>query len=111
MSARLASHIRVGLLRRKVESDGGYATVLRRGEAVAGELLLVVRERGGHPRLLLPTLSFDSPAGFEERAGSVDESELADWIAARAARDSDLWVLELDVADSQRLIAELASFA
>lgn len=52
--------------------------------------------------------------GYEWRALPEAENknplELKEYIERRHARDSDLWVVELDVANTERFIAELRSF-
>ena len=47
-------------------------------------------------------------SGPLESAGSIEVSE---FLAKRARFDEDLWVVELDVADPERFIAETISSA
>ena len=64
MSARLASAVLVNALVRRVDQAGGFATVLAKGDATAGAILIVALDRGEHPRL------------FERGIGASRDSEL-----------------------------------
>ena len=99
-----------GLLRR-ISTDGGFATVIRRGDPERGSLLLFVSSRGRHVAALERVSNLDSgyawrPVGPGESASSP---EIADFLARRARFDEDLWAIELDIADAERFIAETTS--
>lgn len=93
---------------RRAANDGGFATVLQKGDADRGAILLTVISRGVHQALLERVLAGDGvyrwqTVGPTESAGSV---EIADFLARRARFDPDSWVIELDIADPERFIAE-----
>ena len=46
MTARLASGVMVAALLRRVAAEGGFGTVLNRGDATAGAIAVVTRDRG-----------------------------------------------------------------
>lgn len=109
MEARLPAHLEVAAIRRLAESQGGFATVLARGEHDAGTIALVI-------------LCRDKPAALFERMPQLDGNRLfsrtreqdpenpGDFLAIlekRSARDPDLWLIEADVPDSERFIAAL----
>src|SRR3546814_18820512 len=54
--ARLTTAIRVSALIRRVNSEGGHATVLSKGDATAGAILLILCERGRNQRFFERTL-------------------------------------------------------
>ena len=92
-------------------ADGGFATVLRKGDDERGSLLLFVASRGRHVACLERVLELDGgygwrPANLPESASST---EIADFLARRARFDEDLWAIELDIADPERFIAETTS--
>jgi hypothetical protein len=94
-----------------VQADGGFATVIRKGDDERGSLLLLVSSRGNHVACLERVLNLDGsyawkPAGPAESASSA---EIADFLARRARFDEDCWAIELDIADPQRFIAETIS--
>lgn len=93
---------------RLVESAGGFATILKRGDADSGALVLVVAERGTAKALVerrmganfdyrwTVTATFDAaaPEKFRESMDKVTRF------------DPDCWLIELDIADAERFIAE-----
>ena len=98
----------VAAILRSVSVDGGFATVIRKGEAERGALLLLISSRGQHVACLERVLVLSGDyvwqrTGAPESAGSAD---LADFLAKRARFDPDLWAIELDIVDPERFIAE-----
>jgi hypothetical protein len=108
---RLATDVQISAMRRLAEADGGFATVLEKGDATSGAILLIVQIRGAEPRLYDRYPSLDGKTGWQ----SVDLAETGDtaiqnYWQKRCARDPDLWVFELDVASAARLDGLLAAF-
>ena len=96
-----------GLLRR-ISAEGGFATVLRKGDADRGSIMLFVSSRGRHVACLERVLNMSGgylwqAVGPGESASSV---EISDFLARRTRFDEDSWAIELDVADAERFIAE-----
>ena len=108
MAPRLASGVLVAALIRRIEAEGGHATVLAKGDAGAGAILLVLAARGIMTGVMerMPT-----PAGQAWRGtGPADLSEpgaLTDYLARRRRSDPDLWAVELDHPQAQAIAAEL----
>ena len=103
MTVRLASSVKVAALLRQVSALGGFGTVLARGDATAGSIAIVTREAGVET-LLSPM--FAMTGGYEWVAIASGEA-VADSIERARRRDPDLWVIELDIADAARLVAEM----
>ena len=81
---------------------------MRKGDKERGSLLLLVTSRGTHVAALERVLNLDGSYRWE-RAGpseSAGSQEIADFLARRARFDEDSWVIELDIADPERFIAE-----
>ena len=108
---RLASHMLVSALIRQAEAHGGFAAVLRKGDRTAGSILLVRREKGRNPALFECFPSMDGPAYWTQVTIEDTEIEqiISDNLARRAARDPDIWILELDVPSAERFTDILAS--
>ena len=105
---RLPAHLEVASILRRAEANGGFGTVLRKGDPERGSILLVISSRGRHLACLERMLSLDGgyswqPSGPTESASS---GEIADFLARRARFDEDSWALELDIAEPERFIAE-----
>ena len=106
--SRLPTHVEVGGILRRVSAAGDFATVIRKGDEERGSLMLIVTSRGRHVAIFERLLDLDSgyrwqAVGPGESAGSV---EIADFLAKRARFDDDSWVIELDIAEPERFIAE-----
>ncbi len=111
MDDRLPASLEATALMRRVQSDGGFATLLKKGDPDRGALLLVIRSRERHVACLERVLSFD--AGYQwQSAGpaeSADNQTLAEFLKKRMRFDEDLWIIELDIAQPERFIAETTS--
>ncbi len=106
--ARLATGVLVNALIRRAEGAGGSAMVLAKGDMTAGAVLLLLVERGANPRFFERGLGPDGsaaliPSGPQDFA---DDSEVTAYWRRRRERDSDLWVVELDIAEGERFAAE-----
>ena len=104
MSERLPSNLEVAAIIRRVEGEGGFATVLRKGDPDRGALVLSLQERGEFRGILERELG---PNFTYEWIFKDPGSESVDDLVARKSRfDPDLWLIELDIADPERFIAE-----
>ena len=107
MADRLPAHVEVAAIMRRVESEGGFATVLRKGDPDRGALSLIVQKRGEIRGILQRELGADFTYRWAFReAGS---QSIADLTARNARFDPDSWLIELDIADPERFIAETTS--
>jgi hypothetical protein len=105
----LATGVAVSLMLRRTQEAGGFATVLHRGGAENGGILVICADRGAPTALMERQLGANF--AYEWRATGPDSPEKwTDYVAARQKSDPDLWVIELDVTDSQRFVAESFAF-
>ncbi|OAO04106.1 DUF1491 family protein [Parasphingorhabdus sp.] len=104
---RLSAEMKVQSLLRLVSQAGGFAAVLRRGDRISGSILIQCVEKGENPRVLeqMPTLT--GSANWQQIWPQAIETKqiLDDYIARRVKFDPDLWLVELDIPDAERLIA------
>jgi hypothetical protein len=101
----LATGVAVSLMLRRTQDAGGFATVLARGGAENGGILVLCTERGQPVALLERQLG--PKFTYEWRTTGPDSPDKwNDYVAARHKADPDLWVIELDVTDSQRFVAD-----
>ena len=111
MEPRLASSIIVSALLRRAEADGGFGTVLAKGDATAGTVAVVLTERGANPRLFERLLLPDGRYAWQESSRGVDDERgLGALLDRRRRFDPDLWIVELDIASPERFAAEMNSF-
>lgn len=110
MVDRLPAHVEISGLIRHAESIGGTAAVLRKGDSDRGSILLFISERGKIRACIERQLGLD---GYQwQTAGPSqlsDSRELAEFVDRRSRFDPDLWLIELDIADPERFIAELGN--
>ena len=100
---RLASAVRVSALLRRVAAAGGFGAVLARGDSTAGSIAAVLRDDGGE-RLVAPVLAMAGGYDWVEMAAGA---AIPAWIERARRRDPDLWVVELDIPDAARFVAEM----
>lgn len=109
MTVRATSQLIVGALMRSVQSAGGNAAVIARGDPVSGAILVWTLERGRFTGFLERALRLD---GYRFMACGPqvhdNEEEISAYAARRRSRDPDLWIIELDIADVERFTADLA---
>ncbi len=104
--SRLPAHLEVGGLIRAVETTGGFATVIAKGERDAGTLLVVCC---GKDRLAAAYERLPRPNGHREwvlsRKQDIENpQEFWDYCDRRKSQDPDLWIVELDVPEGERFI-------
>ena len=107
MDGRLAAGLEVTSLLRRAETLGGFGMVLHKGDDQRGAILIAVLERGRHAAFLERTLRLNGGYGWSVVGPTSNESQKsAIFIAQRRRADPDQWVIELDIPDAERFIAE-----
>ncbi len=106
MSARIASFVLVNALVRRANQQGGFATVLAKGDATAGALLIIAQDRGDHAQALERGLGPDGKTVLIRVGPNGDPAALTYYWTRRRRSDPDLWVVELDIAAAERFAAE-----
>ena len=112
VNARLAAGIDAKALMRRIMVEGGFATVLRKGDEERGSILLVIAEKGRHFTCLERQLQVNGAYEWSE-TGPSSESEMAEisqFLEKKRRSDPDLWLIELDIADGKRFVAEMTEF-
>lgn len=104
--ARLPTHIEVGALLRRVQQEGGFATVLAKGEADAGTILVVLVDRNSPARAYerMPQMDGSRAWTLSREAAIDDPHAFSEWLDRRCAQDADLWIIELDIPQGERFI-------
>ena len=108
MSERLPARLEAAAIIRRAEAEGGFAIIVNKGDPDRGALMLLLRERGAFHSLLERELGSDFEYRWAARRsaegfGSAQADEL---IASRRRFDADSWLIELDIAEPERFIAE-----
>jgi hypothetical protein len=110
VTQRLPAHLEAGAIMRLAEAEGGFATVLAKGEHDAGTILLVTLCRGRDGVLYERMPQRDGSRKFiaAKRENSENPQEFSEYLTRRRKQDSDLWLIEVDIADPERFVAQLA---
>jgi hypothetical protein len=103
---RLAAGVEASALLARARDLGGFGTILRRGDAERGSLILVVAERGEARSVMQRLLQRSGSYEWEGRK-FADSRSLEQHLAKARDRDPDLWLIELDVPSAERFIAEM----
>ncbi|MEL6947117.1 MAG: DUF1491 family protein [Pseudomonadota bacterium] len=113
---RLASHVWVGLLLRRVQAAGGFGMILKRGEGTAGSVLIVERAQNGGESLYLPAPTaavLDDPLVdrdhriYERVLDAIAPELIRERLEKEAKFDPDHWVVELDGVDARDFLEML----
>ena len=104
--SRLPAHLEVTGLIRAVAAEGGFATVIAKGERDAGTLLVVCcgkdRACAAYERMPQPD---GSRTWILSRAQDAEKpEEFWDYCDRRKDQDGDLWIVELDIPNAERFI-------
>lgn len=106
MEPRLPAHLEVGGLIRQTQAEGGFAMVLKKGEAESGTILLVLTENGTNARIYerMPQLDGTRAWHCSRHQDTENPESFTEYLTRRGEQDQDLWIVELDIADGERLI-------
>jgi hypothetical protein len=110
---RAATGLLVSALIRRIEAEGGSAMVISKGDAIAGAVLLMLADRGVLNAIVERVWRFDQGQngghGFE-KVGPADPNEpgaAGDYVARRRRSDPDLWAVEIDHPEAERIAGEI----
>jgi hypothetical protein len=111
MNDRLPAHLEAAAFMRRVETDGGFATVLRKGDPDRGTLTLILQKKGEFCGILEREMGPSFEYGWVFRANEAEQGSnpIAELIARKSRFDPDSWLIELDIAEPERFIAETTS--
>lgn len=99
--ARLKAGIWASAALRRAHQLGRSGMVLRKGDADAGGILVVLRDRDGRIVVLSQARTLDGEAAWTRGTGPapVDQQAADIYVERQVGRDPDLWVLEIDGPD------------
>ena len=105
---RLASSVLVSALLRRAEQEGGFATVVAKGDPTAGAIAVILAEKGRKARFLERAMQANGSYAWQSTREDVEnEEEFEKFLSKRRKSDRDLWILELDIASAERFAAEM----
>ena len=98
---------------RQVESAGGFATIAKRGDPDRGALILLIAERGRNVALIERRMGadFDYRWTITARHNPAEPEKFLESMRNATRFDPDCWLIELDIPDAERFIAETIASA
>jgi len=108
VTPRLATSIWVSALLRRADAAGVFGAVLRRGDPVAGAVILVARAPDGRAQAWTRVAQGGSAAqwALAIEASAGDGAKLDEYLARQARYDPDVWAVELVTEQIQPFVAE-----
>jgi hypothetical protein len=103
---QLPAHVEALGLIRQAQAQGGFGTVIQKGERDAGTIIVVLTENGTNARVYERLPGFDGTRNWHlsKQQDPEKPEELGEYLMRRARQDSDTWIVELDIANGERLI-------
>ncbi|HTI02692.1 MAG TPA: DUF1491 family protein [Acidisoma sp.] len=103
MEPRVKAQLWVQMALRLGDRDGRPGMVLRRGDADAGGILVVLRDRAGGVVVLSQTRAEGGELAWMRGTGAepVDQTRADAYVDRQVKFDPDLWVIEFEAPDFQ----------
>ncbi|MBB4640778.1 DUF1491 family protein [Rhizorhapis suberifaciens] len=109
MRERLTSRMLASALVRRAGQDGGFATIMRKGDEVAGTILLLCMEKGEALGLFERMPDYEGGYRLVRCGPNVEafSAESPPYLERRVKTDPDIWIIELDIPQPERFAAEI----
>lgn len=93
-------------MRQMAEAAGGFATIIQKGDATSGAILVQWLKYGQVPTLYEQMPGLDGPGQWVkiQEQDPENQEKYLQYVNQRCKMDSDIWVIELDIADEKRFI-------
>ena len=107
--SRLPTQLVVGGILRQVSAAGGMGVILAKGDPDGGTYVLLLRDRGDSLKLVerRPSADFSFEWQVTQDEPSENEGKIYEYCDRRRDQDPDLWIVELQIDNAERFIAEL----
>jgi hypothetical protein len=103
----LSTDVWVGALIRRAQIGGGFAAVVRRGDARAGAVVVKIFDTSTRTaRLYTEAVGTDGDRLWMQPVTSDAESELDAYIERQIRYDPDLWVVEIEDREGRHFLTE-----
>ncbi len=104
---QLSSDLWVYALIRRVQLSGSFATVVRKGDARGGAVLVKTFDRkSGVAGLWAEAVGRDGDSVWMRPVEREDEASIDAYLDRAARIDPDIWVIEIEDADGRRFLAD-----
>lgn len=107
--SRLPTHLVVGGLLRQISAEGGTGVILAKGDRDGGTYVLLLRDRAGTMKLVerRPSADFAFEWQVTQEEPPENERKIYEYCDRRSAQDPDLWIVEAQIDDAERFVAQM----
>lgn len=107
--SRLPTRLVVSGILRQISAQGGSGAVLAKGDPDGGTYVLLLRDRAGTLKLVerRPSANFAFEWQVTQEKPAENEREIYQYCDRRSSQDPDLWIVEAQVDDAERFIAQM----
>lgn len=93
---------------RQTQALGGFAMVLHKGEADSGTILIVILDNQSLGQLFerMPQLDGTRKWTRIKAQDPENKQEFEEYLTRRMRQDPDVWIVELTIADGERLVLQ-----
>jgi hypothetical protein len=102
----ISTDVWTGALIRRAQLDGAFATVVRKGDPVAGAVLVKVMNQSDKTFTLYASAIRGEGETVWMQPTAGEEIELDAYIARARGRDPDLWVIEIEDRQGRHFLTE-----
>lgn len=103
----LSTDVWVSALIRRAELEGAFATVVRKGDTRAGDVVIKAYNTAERTaRLYSQSVDMDGQPLWIQPVTSENESELDAYLERRRGYDPDLWVVEIEDRQGRHFLLE-----
>lgn len=103
----LSTDVWVGALIRRAQLEGAFATVVKKGDARAGAVIVKVwNPQDRRARLYTEAFGPDGDRLWMQPVESDQESELDAYVERQRRYDPDLWVVEIEDRQGRHFLTE-----
>lgn len=103
----LSTDVWVSALIRRAELEGAFATVVRKGDARAGDVVVKAYDTSTRTaRLFSQSVNMEGQPLWIQPVASEMESELDAYLERRRKYDPDLWVVEIEDRQGRHFILD-----
>jgi len=103
----LSTDVWAGALIRRAEIGGAFATVLHKGDARGGAVLVkLVNRRAGETRLYASAVRGEGERVWMRPVSSLQEADADAYVERQRRYDPDLWVVEIDDREGRHFLTE-----
>lgn len=108
MSGKLNARLWVNAIVRMAAAGGDFATIAKKGDETAGQVILVARRRNDHVQVYTRTMNSRGDYSWTVAVASPPEElgKVNEYLDRQRRYDPDLWIVDLDTENPERFVVD-----